>query len=476
MAKKKTGLGISQAVQEVKENIDKKATSHDDFINMKITVLSINTLVEYPDNEEYFGNLGGEEFEELCQSIKKRGILQPIVVRPMNDQYQILAGHQRTQGSKAIGQIKIPAIIKDVDDTEARWIWLETNIRSRHLTSKQLGKALDEAGKLLKIQAEKDGIEIKGKVSHILAEKFDMKPRSVEELLMITRKVAESVRELDISKASMAKMAKLSKEEQEALITLLGEETIQSLTATEIEKTVAKMKEEMQNLDNSYKRELEVTQKELENKEKELLSANDLFTGISKEFQEVQNKKNDLEIRIYEEKSKRLELQDKLEKSTSADKEELEKQIKEKDNEIDEMLKESLKTIEEAKELEEKIEEINAEKEMIQTNLQNLEHDYKTLYDDRKKMITENEELKKKLEEANKPPADYENLKKELQELKEKDNIQTTLISLLSELSHTQSIVENLDVLDTLTESKHIEIKEKIKAIALDVYNKIEKL
>ena len=58
-----------------------------------------------------------EEIEELSNSIEKDGLLQPILVRRMDDgTYQIIAGERRWQASKAAGLEKVPVRIKDVDD------------------------------------------------------------------------------------------------------------------------------------------------------------------------------------------------------------------------------------------------------------------------------------------------------------------------------------------------------------------------
>ena len=54
-----------------------------------------------------------EELEELVQSIREKGIIQPILVRRMGPHYELIAGERRLRASKLLQVNEIPAIIKD---------------------------------------------------------------------------------------------------------------------------------------------------------------------------------------------------------------------------------------------------------------------------------------------------------------------------------------------------------------------------
>lgn len=56
------------------------------------------------------------ELKELAASIKKFGILEPILVRPLNGKYEIIIGNKRYVAAKMIGLSSVPALIKNVDD------------------------------------------------------------------------------------------------------------------------------------------------------------------------------------------------------------------------------------------------------------------------------------------------------------------------------------------------------------------------
>lgn len=80
-----------------------------------------------------------ERIEELCQTIKTHGIIQPIVVRVRNNQFELIAGERRLRAVRKLGYDTIPAIIRDFNDSQAASIALIENLQRENLT------ALEEA-------------------------------------------------------------------------------------------------------------------------------------------------------------------------------------------------------------------------------------------------------------------------------------------------------------------------------------------
>ena len=71
---------------------------------------------------------------ELAESIKARGVIQPIVVRPAGDaQYEILAGERRWRAAQIAGLEQVPAVIREVPDEAALGIGLIENIQREDL-------------------------------------------------------------------------------------------------------------------------------------------------------------------------------------------------------------------------------------------------------------------------------------------------------------------------------------------------------
>lgn len=80
-----------------------------------------------------------ETLQELAASIREHGVLQPILVRPAGDEYQIIAGERRWRASKLAGRETIPSIIERFDDATALEIALIENLQREDLSP------LDEA-------------------------------------------------------------------------------------------------------------------------------------------------------------------------------------------------------------------------------------------------------------------------------------------------------------------------------------------
>jgi ParB family transcriptional regulator, chromosome partitioning protein len=74
-----------------------------------------------------------ERLEELAKSIRENGILQPILVRPFEKGYQLVAGERRLSAAQRAGLLKIPAVIRDVPDDRLLELALVENIQREPL-------------------------------------------------------------------------------------------------------------------------------------------------------------------------------------------------------------------------------------------------------------------------------------------------------------------------------------------------------
>ncbi len=74
-----------------------------------------------------------ESLKDLINSIKEKGIIEPLIVRPVDEGYEIIAGHRRFLAAKEIGLKDVPCIIKEVNDGEAAEISIIENIQRENL-------------------------------------------------------------------------------------------------------------------------------------------------------------------------------------------------------------------------------------------------------------------------------------------------------------------------------------------------------
>jgi len=82
------------------------------------------------------------DLSELIASISEKGILEPLVVRPRGDRFQIVAGERRYQASVQAGLQELPVVIRDVDETEMLELALIENLQRKDLTPFEESEAL----------------------------------------------------------------------------------------------------------------------------------------------------------------------------------------------------------------------------------------------------------------------------------------------------------------------------------------------
>ena len=102
------------------------------------TSVAVNGIVSIPVEEIHpfydhpFRLYEGERLEDMVQSIKDHGVLNPVIVRKAARGYEMLAGHNRTNAAKIAGLTEVPAIVKtDLSDEDAYVYVIETNLLQR---------------------------------------------------------------------------------------------------------------------------------------------------------------------------------------------------------------------------------------------------------------------------------------------------------------------------------------------------------
>ena len=79
--------------------------------------------------------------EELAESIKEHGVIQPIILKKINSGYEIIAGERRWRASKIAGIKKIPAVVKNIDDLKAFETALVENLQREGLNPMEEAKS-----------------------------------------------------------------------------------------------------------------------------------------------------------------------------------------------------------------------------------------------------------------------------------------------------------------------------------------------
>ena len=98
----------------------------------KDVVLLKTSMIE-PNKDQPRKTFDEEKIEELAESIKQYGIIQPIIVSKKDDYYQIIAGERRWRAAKKAGIKEVPVVVKDYSDREIAEISLIENIQREDL-------------------------------------------------------------------------------------------------------------------------------------------------------------------------------------------------------------------------------------------------------------------------------------------------------------------------------------------------------
>lgn len=98
-----------------------------------------------------------ERMEELAQSIRANGIIQPLVVRRHGEQYQLVAGERRWRAAKIAGLARVPAVIQDIPDERLLEITLIENIQREDLNPIETALAFDRLTRELQLNHEEIG-------------------------------------------------------------------------------------------------------------------------------------------------------------------------------------------------------------------------------------------------------------------------------------------------------------------------------
>ena len=145
--KKGLGKGLAALIGD----LDEKSNDQGAKINTEVVNDQTNVPIEFlvPNRDQPRKNFSETSLDELSQSIKQKGILLPILVRPLNDkEFQIIAGERRWRAAQKAGLNEVPVIIKNFNEIEVLEIGLIENMQRENLS------AIEEALGFEKLQKE----------------------------------------------------------------------------------------------------------------------------------------------------------------------------------------------------------------------------------------------------------------------------------------------------------------------------------
>ena len=222
--KKALGRGIGAILEDVEEayrqDIQEKAN-----LVREIGIDEIIPNIYQP--RTYFNKTA---LEELGQSIKKHGLLQPVIVVKKDNGYMLIAGERRLRASKIAGLDHIKAIIADIESENLRELALIENIQRENLNPIELANAYNELIKQYKITHDA--------LSNII-HKSRTQITNTMRLLNLTDKTKQLLCENKISQGHAKILVGLNKKDEESIVnSIIG----QKLSVRETENIVKLLK------------------------------------------------------------------------------------------------------------------------------------------------------------------------------------------------------------------------------------------
>ena len=130
MTAKKLG-GLGRGLGAIYDDFDVSGLSEEDGDDKRLETVKLDEL--RPGSTQPRSTMTEEGLQELADSIRQQGIISPIIVRPADEGYEIIAGERRFRAARMAGLEEVPVIIRTVDQTQALAMALIENMQREDL-------------------------------------------------------------------------------------------------------------------------------------------------------------------------------------------------------------------------------------------------------------------------------------------------------------------------------------------------------
>ncbi len=195
--------------------------------NRNVKLIKIEDIV--PNRFQPRQIFGEKELNELAASIKEHGIIQPLILRPLGNKYEIIAGERRHKAASIAGLSEVPAIIVEKDDNESAELAIVENIQRKDLTP------IEEAKSYKKLLS-------RGLIQEEIAQKLGIAQSTVANklrLLNLTEEVQDALLNNRISERHARGLLRIENPDEQ--IKLLNKIINEKLTVKQTEEEINKI-------------------------------------------------------------------------------------------------------------------------------------------------------------------------------------------------------------------------------------------
>ena len=227
MKSQKLGRGLDALLGEIDEAYDNEGTQRDEILEIPLKEIRPNPFQPRKSFNE-------ESLQELAESIKNDGLLQPVVVTEDIDGYILIAGERRFRASKLAKMKEIRAIVLNSDEHKMRQFALIENIQREELNSVELAEAYNELLKLHDITHEGLSVMIHKSRAHIT---------NTLRLLQLSKMTKKALIEQKITAGHAKMLVGLDDKQQQVIVnSIIG----QKLSVRDTESMIKSIKEQNQ--------------------------------------------------------------------------------------------------------------------------------------------------------------------------------------------------------------------------------------
>lgn len=170
----------------------------------KVTELKISHLKDYHKANIGENRYSKQDLEDLVESVKINGIIQPLVVRPLeeNDEYEIILGHHRRDAALLAGLNTVPCLINDdLDDDTAELLFMDSNLQHgfEKMSHSEKAELIYRRNEALKRQGRRTDLNPDDETKSV-DEEFHLSRSSIQRYLRIYKLSDELKQKLDDGK------------------------------------------------------------------------------------------------------------------------------------------------------------------------------------------------------------------------------------------------------------------------------------
>ena len=206
----------SKSAEKIKlTTYDELFGAEENNVEGKYTKVPLSQL--HPFKNHPFKVLDDEKMQETVESVIQHGVIQPGIVRPCADGYEVVAGHRRWRACELAGETEMPVIIRELDDDAATVLMVDTNIQRENLLPSEKARAYRLKYEALKHQGSKGDKH----TADAVGEKAGDSGRTVQRYIRLASLVDGLLELVDTGKIAMVageRLSFLKPEEQEMVL------------------------------------------------------------------------------------------------------------------------------------------------------------------------------------------------------------------------------------------------------------------